>query len=38
MEYKELVKIYERISETSKRLEKTKIISEFLKIASEEDL
>ncbi|MCG2718802.1 MAG: ATP-dependent DNA ligase [Nanoarchaeota archaeon] len=34
MLYKELVKVYEALSETTKRLEKTYIISEFLKKSS----
>lgn len=38
MKYSELVDIYYELESTSKRLEKTHIISEFLKKASEEDL
>ena len=38
MKYKELVEIYEKLEKTSKRLEKTFIISEFLKKIKKEDL
>ncbi len=38
MQYKELVELYEKLESTTKRLEKTYLISEFLKKAKEEDL
>src|SRR3989338_8824122 len=37
MEYSRLVEVYEELNKTSKRLEKTHIISEFLKEVSVED-
>ncbi|HLC59915.1 MAG TPA: ATP-dependent DNA ligase [Candidatus Nanoarchaeia archaeon] len=37
MEYSKLVEVYEKLNKTSKRLEKTHIISEFLKDVSVED-
>src|SRR3989344_2900172 len=36
MEYKKLVAVYERLESTSKRLEKTHILSEFLKTTQDE--
>ena len=38
MEYKELVKIYEKLDSTSKRLEKTYYVSELIKKTKEKDL
>lgn len=38
MEYSKLVEIYEQLNSTTKRLEKTHIISEFLKDVSVEDI
>ena len=38
MLYRELVKIYEKLESTTKRLEKTDIIAEFLKHVKEDDL
>ncbi len=38
MQYVKLVKIYEQLEKTSKRLEKTHILSEFLKTVSVDDL
>ena len=38
MEYSRLVEVYEQLNKTTKRLEKTHIISEFLKDASVEDI
>lgn len=38
MDYSELVAVYEKLEKTSKRLEKTHIISEFLKIVRTENL
>jgi DNA ligase 1 len=38
MEYKELVKVYEEIGSTSKRLEKVEIISKFLKKVKKNEL
>jgi DNA ligase-1 len=38
MEYLELVEVYEKLEATSKRLEKTKLISEFLLRIKEKDL
>lgn len=38
MKYSELAKLYQSLSSTTKRLEKTYLISEFLKIADVEDL
>ena len=38
MEYRELVKLYDDLNNTSKRLEKTYLISEFLKKTSEKDI
>jgi len=38
MEYKKLVDIYEALNKTSKRLEKTEILAEFLKKCKKEDL
>mgnify|MGYP001589180374 FL=1 len=38
MYYEELVNIYSRLEKTTKRLEKTEIISEFLKKANKEEL
>ena len=38
MLYKELVNVYEELNSTSKRLEKTKIIADFLKEVKEEEL
>lgn len=38
MEYQKLTEVYENIGKTSKRLEKTYIISEFLKIVPSEEL
>ncbi len=38
MEYAKLVKIYEELEKTAKRLEKTYVISEFLKDTREEDI
>ena len=38
MEYIELSKVYQELEKTSKRLEKTHILSEFLKKCSKEDL
>ena len=36
MEYKKLVAVYERLESTSKRLEKTHVLSEFLKTTQDE--
>jgi len=38
MQYKELVKVYEALEKTTKRLEKTKIISEFLEKCPKDNL
>ena len=38
MEYSSLVEVYEELNKTTKRLEKTHIISEFLKDVSLEDI
>jgi len=38
MEYSRLVEIYEQLSKTAKRLEKTHIISEFLKDIGMDDI
>ena len=38
MEYKELVKYYERLEETTKKLEKTDILSELFKESSSDEL
>ena len=38
MLYKELVKVYEALAKTSKRLEKTEIIADFLKEVKEDEL
>ncbi|MEK6887307.1 MAG: DNA ligase, partial [Nanoarchaeota archaeon] len=38
MDYSDLVEIYEKLEKTSKRLEKTHILSEFIKIVSVDDL
>lgn len=38
MKYSELASVYEKLSQTTKRLEKTGIIAEFLKTLPEEDL
>jgi len=38
MEYSRLVEVYEELSKTTKRLEKTHILSEFLKDLSSEDM
>ena len=38
MEYSKLVEIYEQLNKTTKRLEKTHIISEFLKDVSVDDI
>ena len=38
MEYSDLVEVYEKLEKTSKRLEKTHILSEFLKTVSTSDL
>ena len=38
MDYSELVEVYEKLENTTKRLEKTHIISEFLKISLAEDI
>ena len=37
MKYSEFVEVYERLSKTTKRLEKTDILSEFLKKLSKDD-
>ncbi len=38
MDYSDLIEVYEKLVKTSKRLEKTHIISEFLKTVKKEDL
>jgi DNA ligase 1 len=38
MKYQDLVRVYEKLESTTKRLEKTDIIAEFLKKTSDEDL
>ncbi|MBI2650122.1 hypothetical protein HYX04_02285 [Candidatus Woesearchaeota archaeon] len=38
LEYSKLVEVYEQLNRTTKRLEKTHIISEFLKDVSAEDM
>ena len=38
MKYQELVNVYEALGATTKRLEKTDILADFLKTVDEEDL
>ena len=38
MKYQELVNVYESLGATTKRLEKTDILADFLKTVDEEDL
>ena len=37
MKYKQLAELYEQVTSTTKRLEKTEILSKFLKQLSEKD-